>query len=85
MQTHGINFAFDHRGVPVYLDTDISEMLEPVQCKFCSHIHDAVKVEVTGRYSDCSMWKCPKCKRTLDDRPIDWGGSAIRLRKNNDW
>lgn len=59
----------------------IADMLAPVQCKFCHHVHDAGRVTVIQRYADCSVWKCPKCKATLDDRPEGWGGSAIPIER----
>lgn len=45
----------------------IQEMFKPVRCT-CGHIYDLGKVEVTARYTDCSMWKAPCCGRTADDR-----------------
>lgn len=44
-------------------------MSYPVRCLGCGHVHDAGYVTVTARYADCSMWKCPGCGRTVDDRP----------------
>lgn len=58
---------------------DVAEMVSPYKCARCDNVHDAGAVEVVGRYSDCSLWKCPGCGATIDDRPIGWGGSAIPL------
>ena len=51
------------------------EMSWPARCRHCHHVHDAGKVEVVQRYSDCSVWRCPNCKTLIDDRPVQWGGS----------
>jgi hypothetical protein len=50
----------------------IAEMFYPVRCTHCRKIYDAGKVEVTARYTDCSMWKAPCCGRTVDDRGKGW-------------
>lgn len=63
-------------GIPVRL-LNISEMSWPMRCLRCSHVHDAGKVTVLGRYSDCSTWRCPGCNALIDDRPAAWGGSAV--------
>ncbi len=47
---------------------DIRDMFSPVRCAYCSTVYDLGKVEVTGRYTDCSVWKSPCCNRTVDDR-----------------
>ena len=46
----------------------IEGMFSPVKCAFCSGVYDLGKVEVTGRYVDCSVWRTPCCKNTADDR-----------------
>lgn len=46
---------------------EIAEMFKPVRCT-CGQVYDLGKVEVTARYSDCSVWKAPCCARTTDDR-----------------
>lgn len=49
------------------------DMTYPVRCTYCSGIYDLSKVEVTARYTDCSMWKAPCCGATVDDRgDTDW-------------
>jgi hypothetical protein len=45
----------------------IRDMFKPVRCT-CGQIYDVGAVEVTARYTDCSMWTTPCCKRTADDR-----------------
>lgn len=45
----------------------IEGMFKPVRCT-CGRIYDLGAVEVTARYSDCSVWKAPCCGRTADDR-----------------
>ncbi len=50
------------------LRTDVEGMHDPVRCAYCSHVYDLGMVEVTARYADCSMWKCPGCKTVVDDR-----------------
>ena len=57
----------------------IEAMRYPVRCRFCSHIHDGATVTVELRYTDCSCWRCPSCDVLIDDRPLAWGGSAIRV------
>ncbi|MDN4174707.1 hypothetical protein QWY28_17230 [Nocardioides sp. SOB77] len=54
-------------------------MFHPGRCRWCGSIYDGGKVEVTGRYSDCSVWKAPCCGNTADDRPQSWGGSFFPL------
>ena len=49
------------------------DMSFPVRCTRCSHVYDLGKVEVVQRYADCSVWKCPGCRITVDDRPPGWG------------
>jgi hypothetical protein len=48
-------------------------MTSPVRCRHCRHVYDLGKVEVTARYADCSMWRCPGCKILADDRKPPWG------------
>lgn len=57
---------------------DTSGMVYPMQCLRCYHVHDAGKVEVVQRYTDCSVWRCPNCSSLIDDRPRGWGGSAVK-------
>lgn len=46
----------------------------PVRCYFCNGVYDLSTVEVTARYLDCSVWKAPCCKVTVDDRgESGWG------------
>lgn len=59
--------------------TGESDMTFPMQCLRCGHVHDASKVKVIGRYTDCSTWRCPQCDSLIDDRPEAWGGSARRV------
>lgn len=54
-----------------------AEMSYPARCRHCTHIHDAGKVEVVQRYTDCSVWRCPNCRVLIDDRPVSWGGSMV--------
>ena len=57
-------------------EVDTSTMLAPVECARCGHVHDAGHVEVVARYQDCSVWKCPGCGASIDDRPVGWGGGS---------
>jgi rubredoxin len=68
----------DRMGNPVFSVERRESMLMPMQCTSCRLIFDAGKVEVTARYSDCSVWKCPGCGRTHDDRPSWSGGAGVR-------
>lgn len=47
---------------------EIAGMSSPVRCSFCRGIYDLGTVEVTARYTDCSMWKTPCCGTVADDR-----------------
>lgn len=47
-------------------------MAQYVRCR-CGSIYDMWNVEVTGRYTDCSVWVTPCCGMTTDDRPAGWG------------
>lgn len=62
---------------------DTNGMLAPYACLRCGCVHDAGTVTVIARYSDCSVWKCPQCKATLDDRPGGWGGTRRIERSQN--
>jgi hypothetical protein len=59
-------------------DPDISKMFQPVRCTYCGGVYDLGKVEVTARYSDCSMWTAPCCEITVDDR----GDTGWKSRKD---
>ena len=56
-----------------FRQADVSGMRFPVRCTKCSRVYDLAKVTVIGRYTDCSVWKCPGCRCTVDDRPPGWG------------
>lgn len=61
------NERFDRYGYPMpHLDT--TDMSQPAQCTHCGRVYDLGTVEVTARYSDCSMWRSPCCNRLVDDR-----------------
>ena len=72
---------WDVNGMPREVH-DVSGMLAPYSCGACGHVHDTAKVEVVARYTDCSVWRCPSCKATQDDRQA-WGfhspGQARRI------
>lgn len=53
-------------------------MHQPVRCAFCHGVYDLGTVEVTARYTDCSMWKTPCCGITADDR----GETGWKSRKD---
>lgn len=50
----------------------------PVRCTWCSGTYDLATVEVTARYTDCSMWRAPCCNRLVDDR----GDTGWKSRKD---
>jgi hypothetical protein len=66
---------FDQYG---QLAEDTAGMFSPVRCTWCRRVYDLGKVEVTARYTDCSMWKAPCCGRTVDDR----GDTGWKSRKD---
>jgi hypothetical protein len=48
----------------------VAEMKSPVKCRHCRGIYDQVRVLVTARYADCSVWIAPCCGHPgVDDRP----------------
>lgn len=49
------------------------------RCKWCRSVHDAAKVTIVDRFSDCSTYRCPGCRQLLDDRPECLGGSSLPL------
>lgn len=62
---------------------DISGMRIPVRCAHCQGVYDLATVTVTGRYTDCSMWRSPCCDLLVDDRgETGWKSRAdyARLR-----
>lgn len=63
---------------------DIAGMLHPMRCLRCYGVHDAATVQPTGRYSDCTVWRCPNCKAEIDDRPRPMG-SAVRVSDEEGW
>ena len=56
----------------------VAAMTFPVRCAHCGGIYDLAKVEVTARYTDCSMWKSPCCGLLVDDR----GDTGWKSRKD---
>ena len=52
---------------------DVSGMTSPVRCTSCDHVYDLGAITDYGRYTDCTVWKCPGCKITVSDRPHAWG------------
>lgn len=75
-------FNIDKYGMVVKDSENIDKMFAPYRCMRCNKVHDAGNVEVVARYADCTMWKCPNCNATIDDRPIEWGGSAEPIRRH---
>jgi hypothetical protein len=61
---------------------EVAAMSSPVECGYCGRVYDVGTVTVTARYADCSVWKSPCCKRTVDDRP-PWPGSRPGIRRLN--
>ncbi len=55
---------------------DVTDMFSPVRC-VCGTVYDLGKVEVTARYTDCSMWRSPCCNRRADDR-YETGWSSVK-------
>lgn len=51
---------------------EIEGMTFPARCTHCSRVYDLGTVEVTARYTDCSMWKAPCCGLTVDSRGAGW-------------
>lgn len=48
----------------------VAEMRIPVRCMHCGAVYDITRVQVTGRFTDCSVWTAPCCGlRGVDDRP----------------
>ena len=61
--------TYDMYGAPRWAQPiDTSGMHDPVRCAHCTKVYDLAAVTVTARYMDCSMWKCPGCQLTVDDR-----------------
>jgi hypothetical protein len=61
-------YEYDMFGQPYNLPADVEGMTQPVRCASCSSVYDLGAVEVTTRYTDCSVWKAPCCGRVADDR-----------------
>lgn len=48
----------------------VADMMYPVRCMHCSGVYSLTHVQVTGRYTDCSVWTSPCCGYPgIDDRP----------------
>jgi hypothetical protein len=56
----------------------IEGMTTPVQCTKCGRVYDLQGVKVVARYADCTVWECPGCGITVDDRPVGWGDHHYR-------
>lgn len=52
---------------------DVSGMRHPVRCTKCGRVYDLGSITEYGRYADCTVWRCPGCHCTVDDRPVGWG------------
>lgn len=62
----------------------IRDMMFPVRCT-CGRIYDLGKVEVTARYTDCSIWNAPCCGRQVDDRgETGWKSTQDYYRLDRD-
>lgn len=61
---------------------EVGSMTSPVRCAHCGSVYDLGAVVVTARYLDCSVWKSPCCKRTVDDRGPGWKPAADYERLN---
>lgn len=59
------HFGYQHNRVAL---SEIADMFSPVRCASCRGVYDLGKVEVTARYTNCSVWKAPCCGRVADDR-----------------
>jgi hypothetical protein len=47
----------------------VAAMFKPVSCnRRHNGIYDIGRVEVTARYTDCTMWRTPCCGSVVDDR-----------------
>lgn len=71
-EREGANFTAD----------DFPKLMESGRIAHCStsgRLFDWWNVEVTARYSDCSVFRCPACKGTHDDRPSWHGGPDDRM------
>lgn len=53
-------------------EPDTTGMMNPVRCR-CGQVYDLCAVTVLARYSDCTVFTTPCCRRRADDRP--WKGS----------
>jgi hypothetical protein len=78
------HFMYDEYGDIFYgHDVDVTVMMIPVRCLRCNNgIYDLTKVEVTERYTDCSVWMTPCCNVSVDDRT--WPGRAAYVRLDHD-
>lgn len=45
------------------------------RCNATGQTFNLGTVEVVQRYADCSVFRCPRCKGTHDDR-TRWGGAG---------
>lgn len=64
-------------GVRTY-GVDVEGMMSPVRCLRCYRgVYDLGAVEVTARYTDCSVWRTPCCRVTVDSRGAQ-GGWGVR-------
>ncbi|MEV1013823.1 hypothetical protein AB0I89_24020 [Micromonospora sp. NPDC049801] len=52
-----------------HTNAQIAGMFKPASCNRCRNgMYDIGTVEVTARYTDCSVWRTPCCKQVVDDR-----------------
>jgi hypothetical protein len=70
----------DIYGRPQQHRPNVTGMLFPVRCAHRWGVYDMGAVEVTARYTDCSVWKSPCCGLTVDDRGAGWKVRADFVR-----
>lgn len=78
--------GWDIYGNPWDVDPDlIADMFQPVRCLRCQGLYDLGTVEITHRYSDCTLWRTPCCKQAVDDRgETGWKSFQDYQRLNKD-
>ncbi|MGI5247565.1 hypothetical protein [Dactylosporangium sp. CA-139066] len=77
-------YGMRHPDVDRLVAEQIRDMMFPVRCT-CGQVYDLGKVEVTARYTDCSMWKAPCCGRQADDRgETGWKSTQDYYRLDRD-
>lgn len=59
----------------------VEEMMIPVKCRHCGDVYDLTEGKPVQRYTDCTVYITPCCKKMVDDREYVANPAFTRLKK----